>query len=72
MRRWHLERERMKRRSREREKMCDTRLSLGHWRKRNPWDCGKPRCLLCHFHKVFSNRMKEREFIRREIDDYFD
>jgi hypothetical protein len=36
------------------------RLSYGRLADRDPWDCGNPRCGLCHYHKHDSQAERSR------------
>lgn len=81
MRRWHSEVSHMQRQMRlEREKhgvqpderdgnICHCLLGIGFVRKRKPYDCGNPRCGLCHSEKWDRRRQNERErAIRFELE----
>lgn len=78
MKRYHLELERMKRvhhlhlrwvhgwpvRSVE----CACEFQVGRFRKQKALGCGRPRCLLCHFEKIFgipsvSDRIRGQRFV---------
>lgn len=86
MKRYHLERERTKRVHRfhlrrvhywpERPVECECELQAGRFRKRKALDCGRPRCLVCHYEKVLKiASIKERIRRQRYIDslqDYLD
>lgn len=82
MRRWHEERSLMIRRMRmEREKhgvgwdvrdgeICHCLLGIGFVRKRRPYDCGNPRCGLCHFEKFWTPKAratKQRQAIEFDL-----
>jgi hypothetical protein len=46
---------------------CECEFQVGRFRKRKALDCGRPRCQLCGFHKVFSipshqDRIRELRF----------
>jgi hypothetical protein len=72
VRRWHSEIPLMQRRMRlEREKhgvqpderdgrICHCLLGIGFVRKRRPYDCGNPRCGVCHFGKWQRCRQNDR------------
>ncbi|HLW64197.1 MAG TPA: hypothetical protein VKS79_02685 [Gemmataceae bacterium] len=82
MKRWHREVHIARRNHREhlrgygwpkRQVHCTSELQKGRFRKKDAHDCGKARCLLCHFHKVFDlpqikDKMKEFSF-REQLRD---
>lgn len=54
--------------------LCDCEFQVGRFRKRDSFDCGRTRCLLCHFGKVmYIPSVKDRiasERARSSIEDY--
>lgn len=79
MRRWHSEISHMQRQMRlEREKhgvdpdnhdgtICHCLLGIGFVRKRKAYDCGNPRCGLCHWEKFWTSHARNTDR-RRAID----
>lgn len=54
---------------------CVCEFQIGRFRKRKPFGCGKARCLLCHYEKVFGiasvkDRIREQQFLD-SLNDYF-
>lgn len=39
----------------------DDKLALGRLDKTDPWDCGNPRCGICHEDRGYSSRRRARE-----------
>jgi hypothetical protein len=54
MKRWHEERNLMIRRRRE----APWAGEMGSFRKMRPFGCGRARCKLCHFGKLFPERTR--------------
>jgi hypothetical protein len=86
MKRYHQERERTQREHRfhlrwvhrwpERPIDCECELQAGRFRKKKAFDCGNPRCLVCHFEKVFGipsrkDRIRRLRF-KDSLADYYD
>lgn len=54
---------------------CDRELQRGRFRKRKPLDCGRARCLLCHFEKLFripsiKDRIQQMQ-LAESLRDYY-
>jgi hypothetical protein len=54
---------------------CVCEFQVGRFRKQKAFGCGRSRCLLCHFEKIFSiasvkDRVQEQRFLD-SLDDYF-
>jgi hypothetical protein len=50
---------------------CHCFRGAGYFRKRHPFDCGNPRCGLCHFEKFWvpkARATKKRAAIQYELD----
>jgi hypothetical protein len=86
MKRYHQELERTKRTHRyhlrwvhgypKKPVDCLCELQAGRFRKRKALDCGRPRCLICHYDKVlkilsFKDRIREHRFTD-SLNDYFE
>jgi len=74
MKRWHDEVNIMKRNLHEREKMLkgelkgpDARAKMGYYRKQDAYDCGNPRCGICHPEE--KGQGKEKDLVQREIQE---
>jgi hypothetical protein len=79
MRRYHSERELIKRRHREHLRelhgwpklsvncVCD--LQAGRFRKQKVRGCGRSRCLLCHYEKVFKIPSKQGRVRQQAFND---
>lgn len=39
----------------------ESRFKPGHFRKRKPLDCGRPRCGVCHADKKFGRELTQQE-----------
>jgi len=84
MKRYHQEQERTRREHRFHlswvhkwpESPVDCELQAGRFRKKKALDCGKPRCLVCSFDKVFgipSHKDRLRQFLFKDsLADYYD
>lgn len=83
MKRYHQELERTKRVHRQhlrdlhqwprQEIDCVCEFQVGRFRKRKALGCGKSRCLLCHFDKIFGLRsVKDRTRHQRFLDSLND
>ena len=53
---------------------CVCEFQAGRFRKRKAFGCGRARCLLCHFEKIFAiasvkDRVRERRFLD-SLNDY--
>lgn len=54
---------------------CVCEFQAGRFRKQKAFGCGRSRCLLCHFEKIFSipsakDRVRDRRFLDL-LNDYF-
>jgi hypothetical protein len=54
---------------------CVCEFQTGRFRKRKAFGCGKSRCLLCHYEKIFGiasvkDRIREQQFLD-SLNDYF-
>ena len=54
---------------------CICEFQVGRFRKRKAFGCGKSRCLLCHYEKIFSiasvkDKIREQRFYD-SLNDYF-
>lgn len=54
---------------------CVYEFQVGRFRKRKAFGCGRPRCLLCHYEKIYDiastkERIRERRFLD-SLNDYF-
>ena len=85
MKRYHLELERTKRVHRLHLRGlhewpvapvdCICEFQVGRFRKRKAFGCGRSRCLLCHYEKIFSiaavkDRVRGQRFLD-SLNDYF-
>ncbi len=84
MKRYHLELERTKRvhqlhlhlaHASDAAFDCVCEFQVGRFRKRKAFGCGRSRCLLCHFEKIFSipsirDRVRIQRFIDSREDDW--
>ena len=55
---------------------CVCEFQVGRFRKQKALGCGKSRCLLCHFEKIFGfeslkDRIRHRRFLD-SLNDYLD
>ena len=55
---------------------CICEFQTGRFRKRKAFGCGKSRCLLCHYEKIFSiasvkDKIQEQQYLD-SLSDYFD
>ncbi len=55
---------------------CVCEFQIGRFRKRKAFGCGKTRCLVCHYEKIFEiasvkDRIREQRFLD-SLNDYFD
>jgi hypothetical protein len=50
------------------EAICHCLLGIGFVRKRRPYDCGNPRCLLCHSEKYLEPNARANK--KRAAIDY--
>ena len=55
---------------------CECELQAGRFRKKKALDCGKARCLVCHYEKIFGIvSYQDRVRLRKATDsvtDYFE
>jgi hypothetical protein len=54
---------------------CVCEFQVGRFRKKKALGCGRPRCLLCHYEKIFgipsvSDRVREQRFFD-SVADYW-
>ena len=54
---------------------CCCEFQVGRFRKRKAFGCGRSRCQLCHFEKIFgvrslADRMRAQQF-HDSLEDYF-
>lgn len=79
MKRYHLERERIRREHRfhlrnvhkwpTQPVNCACELQAGRFRKKKALDCGKARCLLCHYEKIFGIPSHRDRVRQQRADD---
>lgn len=71
MRRFHSEAALFERRQKFAAHYYTSRNQLGRWRKRNPLDCGRVRCGICHGDKFYAPKARHNNklaAIQYELD----
>lgn len=52
---------------------CHCYKGMGFLRKRSPYDCGNPRCTVCHFDKYYNKKNRnniKRKAIKQDMESY--
>jgi hypothetical protein len=51
-------------------------IKIGRYRKRKAFGCGTPKCLVCHYEKVFKIKSAKSKILddkfTQSIEDYYD